>query len=307
MNNGHAWWFLALAIGMSGGWPPAPAWAQTASASRDVDAIRKTALTFVAAFNAADAQAIAAHFLPAGEFVDEDGDVYHGTATIEKAFAEYFRKAKGVRLRIDVEAVRLVGDDLAIEEGTNTILPADNEPIRQSRYQVVHARRGGQWKIVSSRPLERKPVSAHEQLRQLAWLVGDWIDESAEAQVEHHCQWSKDGNFLLAEFIVRIGTKNAIDGVQRIGWDPVAQQIRSWVFDSEGGFAEGRWTRIPGGWVVKMTGVRADGVTASATNSYRPTGPDRFVWASVDRVVGGDTEPNIAVTVLRRPPQPKPQ
>ena len=28
---------------------------------------------------------------------------------------------------------------------------------------------------------------------------------------------------------------------QRIGWDPAAKQIRSWEFDSEGGFGEGTW------------------------------------------------------------------
>ena len=28
---------------------------------------------------------------------------------------------------------------------------------------------------------------------------------------------------------------------QRIGWDPVADHIRSWEFDSEGGFGEGKW------------------------------------------------------------------
>jgi uncharacterized protein (TIGR02246 family) len=281
--------------------------AQTPPALTDEEAIRKTAQTFVAAFNAADAKAIAAHFLPEGEFVAESGEVYQGAPAIEKAFTAYFQETTGVRLKIDVAAVRLVDASLAIEEGTNTLIPAGNEPSTQSRYQVVHMRRDGQWKIASSRSLERKPASAHEQLRQLAWMLGDWIDESPEADVEHHCRWSKDGNYLLAEFKVQIGTKIALSGVQRIGWDPVARQVRSWIFDSEGGFAEGLWTRAADGWVVKVTGTRADGALASATNSYRSTGPDCFVWASVDRVVGGETEPNVAVTIVRKPPQPRPQ
>ena len=53
---------------------------------------------------------------------------------------------------------------------------------------------------------------------------------------------------------------------QRIGWDPLARQFRSWEFDSEGGFGEGRWSRDGDRWVVKHTGVRPEGTTASATN-----------------------------------------
>jgi len=279
--------------------------AARADAASDENAIRGTAQAFVAAFNAGDAKAIAAGFLPEGEFVAEDGRVYSGAEAIEKAFAAYFEENKGVRLKIDVEAVRFIGPDLAIEEGTNTISPAGNEPATQSRYQAVHLRRDGTWKVASNRSLERKPASAHEQLRQLEWMVGDWVDESPDTEVEHHCRWSKDGNFLLAEFKVRMGTSPTLSGVQRIGWDPVAKQIRSWVFDSTGGFCEGLWTRVGDGWVVKMTGVRADGETGSATTSYRPTGPDRFVWASADRVVGGEAEPNFTVTIVRTPPKPR--
>ncbi len=307
MSNRRQRLFLVLTLWASVVGLGPPAAAQTPPAAAEEDAIRRTAATFVAAFNAADAKALAAHFLPEGEFIAESGEVYQSAPAIEKAFAAYFQENRGMRLKIDVEAVRLVGANLAIEEGSNTLIPPGNEPSTQSRYQVVHVRRGGQWKIASSRSLERKPASAHEQLRQLAWMLGDWIDESPEADVEHHCHWSKDGNYLLAEFKVQIGTKIALSGVQRIGWDPVARQIRSWVFDSEGGFAEGFWTRVADGWVVKVTGTRADGAIASATNSYRSAGPDRFVWASVDRVVGGDAEPNVAVTIVRKPPQPRPQ
>jgi len=49
----------------------------------------------VVAFNAADAKAIAAHFLPEGEFIDEDGDLSRGAPAIEKTFAAYFNENQG--------------------------------------------------------------------------------------------------------------------------------------------------------------------------------------------------------------------
>ena len=53
---------------------------------------------------------------------------------------------------------------------------------------------------------------------------------------------------------------------QRIGWDPLTKQIKSWVFDSEGGYGDALWTRKGNQWVIKSTGVLPDGRTASATH-----------------------------------------
>ena len=69
-------------------------------------------------------------------------------------------------------------------------------------------------------------------------------------------------------------------GTQRIGWDPVTRNIRSWVFDSEGGFGEGVWTREGNKWIVKKTGVTGDGKIASATNIISQVSKHRMTWES---------------------------
>ena len=66
---------------------------------------------------------------------------------------------------------------------------------------------------------------------------------------------------------------------QRIGWDPLTKQIKSWVFDSEGGYGDEFWTRKGNQWVIKSTGVLPDGRTASATHVLTPTGPTRRAGA----------------------------
>ena len=96
-------------------------------------------------------------------------------------------------------------------------------------------------------------------------------------------------------------------GDLRIGWDPLTRQIKSWVFDTEGGYAEGLWTRIGDRWVVKMTGVRPDGSTASATFTYAPLRRDEYQYTSSDRIIGGQQEPDQTVRIVRKPPQPKNQ
>ena len=83
---------------------------------------------------------------------------------------------------------------------------------------------------------------------------------------------------------------------QRVGWDPLAKQFRSWEFDSEGGYGEGRWSRDGDRWVIKHTGVRPEGVTASATNIMTRERPDLVRWISTDRVLGDDSVPQEELT-----------
>jgi len=122
--------------------------------------------------------------------------------------------------------------------------------------------------------------------------------------VRVHCQWSQDENFLFRTFTVKSQGKPVMTVTQRIGWDPVARQVRSWEFDSEGGFGEGKWSREGQRWVVKATGVRPEGATASATNVMFRERPDLVRWTSTDRVIGDESLADELVYVLVRVPLP---
>ena len=73
---------------------------------------------------------------------------------------------------------------------------------------------------------------------------------------------------------------------QRIGWDPLAGKVRSWMFDSDGGYADGLWTLVEDAWVIKSSAVMPDGQTGSATVTMLPKGTDRFVMKGTERIVG---------------------
>ena len=42
-------------------------------------------------------------------------------------------------------------------------------------------------------------------------------------------------------------------------WDPALKKLRSWTFDSEGGFFNGLWTKDGNQWLLTSAGVKADG------------------------------------------------
>jgi uncharacterized protein (TIGR02246 family) len=276
-----------------------------AERSADEEAIRGNIALFVKAYNAGDAKAIAALFTPDGMIVDKEGEESVGRAAIAQTFAGLFKETPGRRIEVSVESIRFIGADLAMEVGSTKETSAPGESPEYDRYTVLHVKRDGKWQMALARDEEGPEASAHEQLRPLAWLVGEWIDDGGSAVARSSCRWSKDGNFLLQDFKLQINGRNAMDVVQRIGWDPAAKRIRSWVFDSEGGFGESVWARDGDGWIIRATGVRPDGTTAAATNLLVRTGKDGYVWRSTDRLVGDERQPPTEVKVVRKPPQPR--
>lgn len=137
-------------------------------------------------------------------------------------------------------------------------------------------------------------------LRQLQWLVGTWVDEGADATIRTTCHWTRHRYFLARTFSVESEGKKVLEGTQVIGWDPVSQQIRSWMFDSEGGVGLGTWTQDGDHWNVKTSYSLATGERASAINVLTPVGENTIRWKSINREIEGEIQPNIPeVTVVR--------
>jgi uncharacterized protein (TIGR02246 family) len=272
--------------------------------SADEAAIRANIERFVKAYNAGDAKAIAALFAPDGEIHDKEGNEAEGRQAIEKTFAKIFQDTPEKKIEVFVESIRFIGSDMALEVGT-TKETEPNEPPDIDRYTVIHVKRDGKWQMALARDTEGPPPTGREQLRPLAWLVGEWVDDDGSTVVASTCRWSKDGNFLLQEFTLQVEGRDEMQVTQRIGWDPLAKRVHAWVFDSEGGYGESVWTRDGDAWVIKAAGIRSDGKTASATNVLVPAGPDGYVWRSTDRVIGDEVSPPVEVKVIRKPPEPR--
>jgi CDP-glycerol glycerophosphotransferase (TagB/SpsB family) len=88
---------------------------------------------------------------------------------------------------------------------------------------------------------------------------------------------------------------------QRIGWDPASEQIRSWLFRSDGGFEEGAWARSDNVWIVKRVGVLPDGARTSTVNLWHHEPPAKcWFKAFQERAGKGDDELSAAVMLLQR-------
>jgi uncharacterized protein (TIGR02246 family) len=267
--------------------------------------LRAEAQATVKAFNAADANALSSAFLEAGELVDEDGNVYAGRAEVAALFKKFFEKFPRAALEMEVTGARPIGDGLAVEEGVRRITADAGAAAAQMRYVAVRMKQGDRWPVVSYREFADDPLpTPQEMLAAVEWLVGEWVDESDEGRTTISYRWSEDGNFIIGEYSLTIGGQSAGKSTQRIGWDPVEGELRSWTFDSDGGFAEAEWAATDSGWIVKSEATMPDGGTGSATVTIAQKDADHFVVESTDRVVGGVAEPDFKLVVARRPPAP---
>jgi uncharacterized protein (TIGR02246 family) len=271
----------------------------------DAQAIGKLLADFIKAYNARDANALGELFTAHAEIEDEDGDVTRGRDAIVARFAQIFRDRASGTLGVTTDSLRFLGPELAIEQGTASLTTRAGEPPRTNRYSVIYAREGGRWLHARIRDEPSDEVSPHEQLLQLEWMLGEWVNESDDGIVLTTCKWSDNGNFLLREFDIKVEGRIALSGTQRIGWDALRKQFRVWVFDDSGGFAEGLMTRAGDRWVIKGSGVRSDGRSVSFTNMITILGKDRLRWEAVDRTVGGETLPGTdPFQLVRRAPRP---
>ncbi len=265
--------------------------------------IRAAAEQVVKHFDAGQAKELAAAFTADGEFIDENGVLYQGQEELQTLFSKFFEKYPGAKLTIEIESVRSLGPNLAIEEGARTISDKEDSSS-QTRYVTVLNKADGQWRIASTREFSSEVLTPHDHLQGLAWLVGDWVNEGSDAVVKISYRWSDDENFLLGDYSIVVDGNPVMKSTHRIGWNPLTQRVQSWLFDSDGGFSEGHWTAGEDGWIVKSNSVISDGRTGSATLRYLPQGEDRFLLSGVDRIVGDEVAEDFEVAVARKPTSP---
>jgi uncharacterized protein (TIGR02246 family) len=271
----------------------------------DVQAIGALVDAFVKAYNAKDPQALGALFTQNAEIQGDDGEITRGRGAIVARFADSFKESDGGILSVTSDSLRFLGADIAVEEGTASLSTREIQLARTNRYDVTYAREGGRWLHARIRDEPSEDISPRERLQDLSWMLGEWVNESDEATVLTTCTFSKDGNFLLREFDVKIEGRIDLSGTQRIAWDAQKQQFRMWVFDTKGGFADGLMFRDGDRWVIKSNGVRSDGTTVTATNAITVLSKDRLRWESSDRTIGDTPVAGTdRFTLVRRAPVP---
>lgn len=261
----------------------------------DKKAIRNVVQSYQEAYNQQDAAKLVAQWASDATYSNPvTGESAAGKEAIEKLFKEKFAQGKKRRLEIAIKNIEFPSEDQAIETGAMKVT-IDDQPVQQVAYQAEYVKENGKWLVKAISEIElQKPSSNFEQLKDLAWLVGKWEDSDDNVDILFDNQWDKYKNFITQYFKMKIYGQDDLEGKQIIAWDPVKDVVRSWVFDSDGGFGEGTWEKVGKSWYATMHYTLGDGRVASSKNIYTPVDDDRsYTFASVEREVDGEILPDM--------------
>jgi uncharacterized protein (TIGR02246 family) len=267
----------------------------------------KRAQEFIAAFERGDAKAVASFWTPDADYTDQTGREFKGRAAIEKMYEKFFAGKKKMKLNIIITSHRLIGNDVALEDGLTEVTPAGGGLPSTARFSAVLVKRNGDWYFESVRDSIPHPPSNREHFDDLEWLIGEWTGEAEKGESSKASYaWAENQNFIVSAFATTVDGVPVVGGTQWIGWDAIDKKVRSWSFYSGGGFGEAVWTKNGSKWSLATTARMAAGKKASATNIITRTDDDHMTWQITKLTVDGKTLPDPKPVKMKRvkPPQP---
>jgi uncharacterized protein (TIGR02246 family) len=280
---------------------PAPGAAPT-TASPEEAAIKEAIAGYTAAFNKGDAAAVAGYWTEDAEYISDDGTAAKGRAAVADRFKVLFADKQGLTLAVTPTTVKLLGSSAALVDGTAKVTDPKAGAAASPFESAWVKGADGRWMLSRVRDLSA-PDDAEtnfDNLKELEWLVGEWASESAAVAVTLSCRWDKNRNFLVQDQTVKVGGKDAVTVTKYIGWDSAEGRMRSWVFDSEGGFGSGMFTRSGNEWTEEVEFRNRGGSDGSARNLWRFGDDTHFEWKAVDRELDGQPVADAAVKFVRK-------
>jgi uncharacterized protein (TIGR02246 family) len=297
---------LLLLPALSGHGQPPPKGEQLApkAAPEGEQAVRKAAAAYIEAMNKGDLDGVMAHWAQDADYIDEAGKTTRGPAALKALFKTMQANLKGLKIGGKIYSIKFLRPDVAIVDGSLETTSAEGTKD-SNRYAIVWVKSGDKWLISSARdlPVEVQDVPSlpYPQLKSLEWAVGDWVDEGGKGNVQVKVHWAPNKSFLLMDYEVKQEGADPLLVTQRVGWDPVNNRMRSWVFDSTGGFGEGYWQRDGNKWIVGASGILADGGVGGSTNIYEFKDNNTILYRSVDRDIDGQPVADVETKLVRKP------
>lgn len=284
-----------------------PAKADDSKPSPDEAAAHKALEAFVNAFNENDAKKLSTTLTANAEYIDDKSNRIEGSTAIGDMLGKFFAGNKGAKLQITPEGARTVAPGVVIEDGESVITNPEKKTQSVRKFTVVYAKVDGVWKIASVReyPEEPEVLTAEERLQDLAWFIGEWVDEGGDSLVSNNVRLSADKTHLIREFSVKHEGDELMKGMQWIGVDPLTGNIKGWSFDTAGGRSESTWTKNGAQWLVRSTGVTSDGDESGGTYIFKPVGKDRIELKVMHKVVGDTVEADSTAIMVRKAAAPK--
>jgi uncharacterized protein (TIGR02246 family) len=203
--------------------------------------IRDLVDSFAKAYSAPDVSALAALFTDEANVVDSEGESTRGKPAIADMYASSFEENPKLKLEPKVQEIRFLTPDVARVEGQTRLSTETGDASEFARFSSLLVKRDGKWLVAEIReyPAPVEDVSSYDRLKELEWMVGDWVDESESVKSSSNVRWADNKSYLIRDYQVEVNGEKSTSGTMFVGWDPQTGQIKSWLFDSNGDTVRG--------------------------------------------------------------------
>ena len=159
-------------------------YAENTGQSQDEIAIRKALESYVAAYNSADASAVASHWSRDGAYRTQTGEYAKGPDKIKSALEKFFAENKGIQVKAALFDLQLESANRAIAKGL-AVFSHPGEDNDEVLFTATNVKENGKWKLLKVEEEESNvPLTTIAQLGELEWLIGDWVDQDENSSVE---------------------------------------------------------------------------------------------------------------------------
>lgn len=260
---------------------------------------------YAKAWNAGNVEALNRIWTENGELIDAQGVSVDRKTLMTNRLA----KSDGARpvLSIDLEKVRLLEPNVAMVEGESKLAAPGGSVLQQTRFSGVLVKQDGAWRIRLIRQLStrgQRQESPDEPLKEVAWMVGDWVGVGDGIRVYTSTKWDLDKRYIVSRFEYEPEGGAPYKAEVRAGWDPQTQAMTSWYFDSRGTISTTIWAKNGDHWLGSITGTRNDGEGFTGTLAITQLDNDSYLRTLTNVKVGSETMPDQEVHVFRVPEQP---
>lgn len=275
---------------------------QNGTASNDEADVKNISKNYSEAFNKLDAEKLSALWAPDAVYVNiTTRQALSGKDEIAEYFRSQFADDKDESLKITLDSVKITGPGKAIQKGIAEVTVKGK--TEKSAFLAELTKLGNNWLLQKVTEVDiQAPPSHYEQLKELEWMIGQWANSNDDIHFTSKASWDSNKNFINTEIKMTILDQVDFEGHQIIGWDPDKKKIRSWIFDSDGGFGEGIWTKDGNKWHVSSVFTLPDGRKGTASNTYTKIDDKTFTFSSEDRDIDGKMLPNTPSIKINKMP-----
>jgi uncharacterized protein (TIGR02246 family) len=267
-----------------------------ANRAKDEAAVRQAGKDYLAAIERGDNKAVAEFWTTDGTYVDEAGHTVKVSSQLAKAGDQFGNST--ARSKSDNTKLRFLTDDVVIESGEFTSPGVDCAAPGKGRYTARWVREGSRWKLDNLQEMQSESTSDADQLAALNIFAGEWAGQLNNIDIHVSATWDANKKFMRRETKMVSG-KAELSGTQQIGWDPLTQQIRSWMFSDDGSYSEGVWSLQGNTWMAPAMRVLPDGTISQATQVYKFPDKNTLVWKVIRGSIDGRPTDDFEIVLKR--------